>query len=92
MAVTAHTYTKLSESMAKKLNQNGRVYVNMPVNSPALDHIYLLQEPEQVVQLVESSGLKVDEFSFFPMTGYSIERARKIKATVSCVVVATLPN
>lgn len=68
---------------------DGLLFVNMPVNSPAPDHIYLLREPDEVRQLVERNGFALVETANFPATGYSEERARKHGATISCVVIAT---
>ncbi len=79
---------ELLEAVARRLRSEGRIFVNMPVNSPAPDHIYLLQEPEEVVDLVASAGLAVEESAFFPMTGMTLERARQRQATISCAVVA----
>jgi 2-polyprenyl-3-methyl-5-hydroxy-6-metoxy-1,4-benzoquinol methylase len=73
------------------LKPTGRIFVNFPVNSPAIDHIVLLRRPEEVVSLVESAGFSVVDSKFFPMTGMSLERARKMDATISCVVTATAP-
>ena len=35
-----------------------RLWVNVPVNSPAPDHIYLLRTPEAAVELVRSAGFE----------------------------------
>ena len=74
------------------LDPGGLIWVNMPVNSPAPDHIYLIREPEGVVRLVEESGFVVEKYRFFPMTGYSEERARKTKATINVGVIARRPS
>ena len=70
----------------------GRLFVNMPINSPAPDHIYLLTEPEQVGALVEDAGFRIVEQGNYPASGYSEERARKIQATISCAVIAAKPG
>jgi SAM-dependent methyltransferase len=68
----------------------GELFVNVPVNSPAPDHIYLLRSPEEAVDLVSSSGFEVLECAFYPMTGYGLEEAAQQRATVSCVMIARL--
>jgi 2-polyprenyl-3-methyl-5-hydroxy-6-metoxy-1,4-benzoquinol methylase len=73
------------------LVSGGRLFVNVPVNSPAPDHIYLFNTPEEGVDLVRDAGYAIAETRFFPMTGNSEERARKMKATISCVVVGVAP-
>jgi SAM-dependent methyltransferase len=75
-------------SIRAHLAPSGRLYVNVPVNSPAPDHIYLLRTPEEAVEMVEAGGYEVLERRFFPVTGHSEERARKQKFTISCVIVA----
>jgi len=79
------------EHIRDHLAPGGRLFVNVPVNSPAPDHIYLLRSPEEAVELVKSAGYRVTDTSFFPMTGYSETRARRLKATISCVVVGVHP-
>ena len=70
----------------------GRLFVNVPVNSPAPDHIYLLKTPEEAIEMVRQSGYDVVEQRFFPMTGYSEDKARKNGLTISCVIVGTLSS
>ncbi len=79
------------QSLRRSLAPGGRLFVNVPVNSPAPDHLYLLRTPEEAVDLVASSGYAIAETRFFPITGYSLERARKTDSTISCVVVAGHP-
>jgi 2-polyprenyl-3-methyl-5-hydroxy-6-metoxy-1,4-benzoquinol methylase len=69
--------------------KDGFIFVNMPVNSPAPDHIYLLQHPSEVSDLVARNGFDILETEAFPATGYSAERAHKYAATISCVITAT---
>jgi 2-polyprenyl-3-methyl-5-hydroxy-6-metoxy-1,4-benzoquinol methylase len=76
-------------SLRDHLAPKGRLFVNVPVNSPAPDHIYLFSTPEEGVDLVASAGYQIVETRFFPMTGHSEARARKSKSTISCVVVAS---
>ena len=77
---------------ARRLRPGGRLWVNVPVNSPAPDHIYLFRTPEEAVDAVEAAGFEVSETAFFPMTGHSIERARKRKLTITTVISARLAS
>jgi 2-polyprenyl-3-methyl-5-hydroxy-6-metoxy-1,4-benzoquinol methylase len=70
------------------LSPKGRLFVNVPINSPAPDHIYLLNSPEEGTELVRAAGLEVEEVRVFPMTGFTEERARRTKSTISCAIVA----
>lgn len=70
------------------LAPGGQLFVNVPVNSPAPDHIRLFSTPEEVVEIVRQAGFDIIETAFFPLTGYSLEKARKTKTTISCAVTA----
>jgi 2-polyprenyl-3-methyl-5-hydroxy-6-metoxy-1,4-benzoquinol methylase len=69
----------------------GRIFVNVPVNSPAIDHIYLLKAPEEVVDLVRSAGFEIEGVSSAPATGYTEARARKFGAAISVCVIGRAP-
>lgn len=70
------------------LTERGRLYVNVPVNAPAVDHIYLLRSPEEAIALVESAGFVIEETLFAPPAGYTLARARKLEASISVVISA----
>ncbi len=69
------------------LAPGGRIFINAPCNSPAPDHLYLFESPEHISDLVAQAGFSVLETAIFPLTGYSEERARKAKLTLSCAVI-----
>jgi 2-polyprenyl-3-methyl-5-hydroxy-6-metoxy-1,4-benzoquinol methylase len=73
------------------LAPGGLIFVNAPVNSPALDHIYLFHEPEELVEVVERAGFVVDATRFAPVTGRTEEKARKHKLPISVALVAHAP-
>ena len=70
------------------LRSGGLLFVNVPANSPAPDHLFLVESPEHAASLVQQAGFEIIEVQAFPMSGASLERARKHKLAVSCVVVA----
>jgi len=78
------------EQLRTRLAPGGRIFVNVPINSPAPDHIYLLKTPEEGIQLVRDAGFEVESSVLFPMTGFNEQRARKMTVTISCVVVGTV--
>ena len=39
-------------TLRRRMSPGGRIFVNAPVNSPAIDHIYLFRTPEELVELV----------------------------------------
>lgn len=79
----------------KKLWQNlkpgGRLFVNVPINSPAPDHLYLLRTPEEAVASVRSAGFEIEETAFFPMTNHTIEQAAKHRLTISACIIGRRP-
>ncbi len=56
------------------------LWVNVPVNSPAPDHIFLLRTPEEAVELVRTAGFTPVDTAFYPMTGRTLDEARTGKA------------
>jgi len=71
------------------LTDDGRMFINMPVNSPAPDHLFLLSRPEEVIDFVTDHGLKVEDFRFEPQTNSTLEKARKWDLTISCAIIVT---
>jgi len=70
------------------LSPKGKILINFPINSPAPDHIFLLESLEAVQNLVEEVGLNIEVATCFPATGYTLERAMSVQATVSCAIIA----
>ena len=77
---------------SRHLKPGGHLWVNVPANSPAPDHIFLVDGLDHAVALAEQAGLEVVEKAAFPMSGASLEKAVKRKLAVSCVVLARKPE
>jgi 2-polyprenyl-3-methyl-5-hydroxy-6-metoxy-1,4-benzoquinol methylase len=75
------------QSLHAALRPNGRIFVNVPVNSPAPDHIYLWRSTEEFVSFFEAQGFALEEVRFFPVTGATLETARRKSLSISCVVI-----
>ena len=69
----------------------GRVWINVPANSPAPDHLYLVSEPDQARTLVSEVGFKIIDVANFPMTGATLDRAIRQKLTITCIIVGERP-
>lgn len=69
----------------------GRILVNMPANSPSPDHLYLIREPEEALDLMTAAGFEVLEHQLFPMAGYTLEQCRKHKLTINCAAIGRRP-
>lgn len=74
-------------SLLGLLGDDGRIFLNVPVNSPAPDHIYLWRSPEEFFGFVAEHGVEPLSTYTFPLTGQTEERAREGGFTISCVVV-----
>jgi len=70
------------------LNVGGRIFINAPVNSPAPDHLFLFRTPEEVVNMIAAAGFEVETTLFAPCTGATLDRARRLKLTISAAVIA----
>jgi 2-polyprenyl-3-methyl-5-hydroxy-6-metoxy-1,4-benzoquinol methylase len=75
-------------AISKLLAPDGRAFIHAPVNSPAPDHLWLFRSPEEIVDLVEQSGLVIEDTLFAPATGATLQTAREKALTISTVVVA----
>jgi 2-polyprenyl-3-methyl-5-hydroxy-6-metoxy-1,4-benzoquinol methylase len=62
------------------------IWVNVPINCPAPDHLYLMRSLQDAVDMVEASGLQVIDSQAYPMTGTTLERCAKLQLTVTCVI------
>ena len=80
------------EAIAHILKPGGRVWVNVPANSPAPDHLFLVRNPQEAADVVASAGFEVIDRASFPMTGVTLERAIDQDLTISCVVVGQKPR
>ncbi len=74
------------------LKPGGKIWINVPVNSPAPDHIYQFHNIEETHDLVRDCGLEIVDHDSFPMSGSTLEKVIKRKQTISCVITAAKPN
>jgi 2-polyprenyl-3-methyl-5-hydroxy-6-metoxy-1,4-benzoquinol methylase len=79
------------EKLKAWMRPGGRIWVNMPVNSPAPDHLYLLRTPEEMLKLVELAGFEIEQYRMFPMTGVTLERARRHRLTINVAAIGRRP-
>lgn len=70
----------------------GTVWINVPANSPAPDHLNLLTHPDDAANFVTRAGFEVVDTANFAGAGVSLERALKQALTISCVVVGRKPG
>ncbi len=70
------------------LAPGGRLFLNMPINSPAPDHLFNLDTPEDLAAFVEDSGFHIEDQGLFPATNQTLDMARRKKMTISCAFIA----
>lgn len=71
------------------LSPGGRIFANVPINSPSPDHIYLFSTPGDVSMLFERAGLRVKTIELFATQGAPIDRALRHKVSVSVGIIAS---
>ncbi|AUW40888.1 class I SAM-dependent methyltransferase [Rhizobium leguminosarum] len=79
------------ESLLQILKPGGRLYVNVPINSPAPDHLYLLRSPDEVLDAIRTAGFEIETSAFYPMTNHTMAQALKHRLTISACVIARRP-
>ena len=80
------------QSLYAALRPGGRIFINVPINSPAPDHIYLWRSPEEFSDFVSAQGFEIEVAYAFPQTGASLERALKFDLMISCVLICRKPG
>jgi 2-polyprenyl-3-methyl-5-hydroxy-6-metoxy-1,4-benzoquinol methylase len=59
------------------LTPEGTVWINVPANGPAPDHLFLLRSLDEARRFVESCDLEVVRATAYPVAGYSVEKAER---------------
>jgi 2-polyprenyl-3-methyl-5-hydroxy-6-metoxy-1,4-benzoquinol methylase len=75
-------------NISSLMSNDGLLFLNIPINSPAPDHIFLLRSPEEVIEFVEAHGLVVIDSLFAPQTGMTLGDARAKGKTISVALIA----
>jgi 2-polyprenyl-3-methyl-5-hydroxy-6-metoxy-1,4-benzoquinol methylase len=74
-------------ALRKLLGPNGTLYVHVPLNSPAPDHLFLLRSMEEFEAFVAASGFEIVDKRYFPATNYTLETAVRHALTISACAV-----
>jgi 2-polyprenyl-3-methyl-5-hydroxy-6-metoxy-1,4-benzoquinol methylase len=83
---------KALDAIRGVMRPRGRLYINVPINSPAPDHLLLLRSPDEALSFVKSHGFEIERTGFFPATNYSLEAALKHALTISVCIIAVKPG
>lgn len=74
--------------LARALAPGGRIFINVPLNSPSPDHIFLFETPADVIAMVEAAGLRPATTEMFATQGRKLESALANRISVSVGIVA----
>ena len=78
-------------SLCRLLKPGGRLFLHVPVNSPAPDHLFLIETPEAAVAFMSNAGFEIESYHFLPATNSTLAEARRLKLTISVALVARRP-
>lgn len=63
------------KQIARIAKPDGHIFVTTCLNAPAVDHIYLFKDPEQLVKLFDDCGLKIKKELIRPYEGKTVEQS-----------------
>jgi len=78
------------EKLKRVMHSKSMCYINIPVNSPAPDHITLWRSMEEVVTFIQQCGYEVLDKKEVPASGYTIEKAQALSASINCLLTVRL--
>ena len=70
-------------SLRGLLPAGGLIFINVPINSPSPDHIYLIRTPEEAHRLLTNNSFHIIKEAMFATQGTRLDRALKNAVTVS---------
>ncbi len=68
--------------------KGGLIFINVPINSPSPDHLYLLRNPDDARTLLVQNGFEIVREGFFATQGMALERALRNQVSVSACMLA----
>lgn len=75
------------EAVRGLMAPGGIVFVNVPVNSPSPDHLYLMESPEDARALLTGSGLEIVSEAAFATQDRPLEKALRQRVSVSVCMI-----
>jgi len=73
---------KLLVKLNDLLNPNGTLFITTPTNAPAIDHIYLFNNVEEIQEMVKSAGFRITSEKALLSEDVSPEKAAKFKIAI----------
>jgi SAM-dependent methyltransferase len=74
--------------LRQALRSGGRIFINVPLNSPSPDHIYLFRAPEELTAMVEAAGFRIVAIEMFATQGRKLASALANRISVSTGIIA----
>src|SRR5580700_3344648 len=65
----------------------GTLFATTCINSPALDHIHLFRNAEEIAELAADAGLRIEDQLVLPYHGTSLEESAKKRLPVNIALV-----
>ena len=70
------------------VREGGVIFVNVPINSPSPDHLYLMETPDDARALLTGAGFEILAEGFFATQGTPLDRALRARISVSACLLA----
>lgn len=77
------------EKIYQLLSKNGTSFISTVINAPTIDHIYLFSSVEEVTEMMEKVGFKVEEYLCTTENDVPLERALKKKRAITIILKLT---
>lgn len=75
------------KEMLKKIysitSENANIYITTVINSPAIDHIYLFNNVEEVLSMMNECGFVVIDYTLAMANNFTLEKAIKKKSGIN---------
>lgn len=76
---------RLLEKLYELLDDNGKVIITTPTNAPAIDHIYLFKNAEDIREVIRKAGFKILEEKCIYSENLPPDMAEKMKISMMYV-------
>jgi len=73
---------KLLTILHALLTKHGRIFITIPMNAPAIDHIYLFKNTQEIRDIICAAHLEIIEEKVLCSENMPLEQAEKLKVTV----------
>lgn len=74
---------EMLDKIYKLLDYSGKAFISTVINAPAIDHIYLFQDVEQVFDVMQNSGFIIDDYKIACSGGLELEAAVRLKEAIN---------